>query len=156
MRRKEDDLEGTQRRRKVGAVIAAVVMIAVSSTAFASAASRYKEQITAFRAELKTQAEADAGGLAADDLVKVADWLDQSEKLLNEGKTDQAGYRLKRAEYGLDLTRALVGASQIAGKADEQEKAYGDSQAQIEKLKKEIEQLQTRKAELQKEINTYR
>lgn len=154
MRGKEEQLEGTQRR--VWMALAMIFVIGVSSTAIASAASRYKEQITAFRGELKTQAEADTGGLAADDLLQVAKWLDESEKLLAEGKTDEAGYRLKRAEYGLDLTRALVGASQIAGKADEQEKAFSEAQAQIGKLNKEIEQLQARKAELQKEINTYR
>ena len=82
-------MEGTQRR--VWMALAMIFVIGVSSTAIASAASRYKEQITAFRGELKTQAEADTGGLAADDLLQVANWLDESEKLLAEGKTDEAG-----------------------------------------------------------------
>ena len=50
MRGKEEQLEGTQRRAWMA--LAMIFVIGVSSTAIASAASRYKEQITAFRGEL--------------------------------------------------------------------------------------------------------
>lgn len=136
--------------------VAVAVVCASASPAFADAAARYRKQLETFRAEVTQQAEADEAGLASDELTLLADWLDQAETFLKQGDTDAAGYQLKRVEYGLDLVRALVAASQIEAKAKEQEAAHAQASEQVAKLKNEVDELVAKKAELQKQLQSLR
>lgn len=141
--------------RTFGAV-ALVGVLLLGTPGFADAVDRYKGKLDELRAELVTQSEQDAAGLAQDDIAQITTWLSQAEKHLNEGDSDEASYKLKRAEYGIDLVRALTVASQIEAKAAEQEQAFGQSDEQVATLKAEVEALQAKKSELTQQLNQVR
>ncbi len=146
----------TQSRHRWLGGLALLGILCVGVPGFAGAADRYKTQLEALRGELVTQSEQDAAGLAQSDIEQITTWLEQADAHLKAGDTDDAGYKLKRAEYGIDLVRALTVASQIEAKAVEQETAFGQSDDQVAALKAEVEALQAKKAELTQQLNQLR
>ena len=146
----------TPRQLVVACMLVASALALGAGPAFAGAADRYREQIQTFRAQLAEQAEADEAGLAAQDINKLADWLDEAESLLEQGETDEAGYRLKRVEYGLELVRALTAASQIQAQAENQELAATEARAQVTELEQQVTELKARKAELEQQLRQLR
>lgn len=146
----------TPLRRRLLAGCIALTLISASSLAIADASARQREQLAALRASLVTHAEQDDAKLASDDIQLVSSWLDQADELLAKREGDQASYRLKRAEYGVELVGAIVIASQIEAKANDQEAAFVRSDEQIAALKQEVEQLQQKRAALNSELNTLR
>ncbi len=128
----------------------------IASTGFADAVARYSEQLGLLRTELATQTDADAAGIAQDDIAKVTSWLEEAETKLAERDTEAASYLLKRSEYGLDLIRNLTVVSQIEAKAEAQEKSFAQADEQVATLKAEVEALNAKKADLQQQLNQLR
>jgi hypothetical protein len=124
----------------------------VSVAPLASAQDRNAQQIEQFRAMLAEQVEQDTGGLAKAARELIERWLDEAESLIKQGERTEATRRLKRVEDGMDWVRALVAASQVAGAADRQEEAAKTAADQVEALKKEIETLDAKRAEIQAQL----
>jgi phage shock protein A len=121
-----------------------------------AAQDRYVQQISAFRAVLAEQADLDKGQLAADERALMEQWLQEAEALLKKGDRTGAARRLKRVEDGMELVRALVVASQMAGDADTQEQSAKAAAEQVESMKKEIEALVAKRQELQSQLQQLR
>lgn len=138
--------------RALRAFALAVLLLGIPALASADGAST----LQTLRAELAAQSEQDAAGLAQDDIAQVTTWLAEADRHLEEGDSDEASYKLKRAEYGINLVRALTVASQVEAKAIEQETAFEQSDEQVATLKAEVEALQARKSELTQQLNQVR
>lgn len=136
------------------ACLALALVLGASSEG--AAQDRYAQQISAFRAVLAEQADLDKGQLAADERALMEQWLQEAEALLQQGDRAGAARRLKRVEDGVELVRALVVASQMAGDADTQEQSAKVAAEQVESMKKEIEALVAKRQELQSQLQQLR
>jgi hypothetical protein len=139
-------------RRLLSSLAAATLAISLLTAAPGWAQDRYVQQISAFRAVLAEQADMDKGALAADERALMEQWLAEAEELLAKGDRANAGRRLKRVEDGMELVRALVVASQMAGEADQQEQSAKAAAEQVSSMQKEIEALSARRQELQNQL----
>lgn len=113
-------------------------------------------QIEQFKTMLETVAESDTTGAVAEDRALVSKWLKEAEVLLANGDRDAAKKRLRRVELGMELVRALTATVEIRAAADEQEAAAHRAPETIAKLKQEVEALQRRKTELERELQQLR
>ncbi len=138
-----------------GALLIAALVFATPLIAPAQSGDP-QARISAMRAGLAQQAEADTAALAAADRADIAGWLDDAESLLRAGDRDQATRLIQRAEVGLDLVRQLALVSQIQGQAERQEKTHSEAVAQIAALRQEIATLQAQQRELEQELRTLR
>lgn len=139
-----------------GVVLAAGLILAPVGAAFADMGAKYKQQIETFKAQVITLSEADEAKLATDELTLLTRWLEESEKLLAVGDVDGAGYMLKRVEFGVDLATALVAASKIEARTQEQNASSEQMSKQIKELEAEVTKLQEKKAELQSQLDQLR
>jgi len=139
-----------------GSVLAAGLILAPVGAAFADMGAKYKQQIETFKAQVITLSEADEAKLATDELTLLTRWLEESEKLLAVGDVDGAGYMLKRVEFGVDLATALVAASKIEARTQEQNASSEQMSKQIKELEAEVTKLQEKKAELQSQLDQLR
>ena len=139
------------RRALAPALIAASVMFA---SGWVSAQEEAK--LAELRGALKTLSARDEASIAQDDVARIAGWLDEAKALLDSNDDEEAAYLLKRSEYGLALVAELVKVSQIEARASSQEQAAGQTDAQIEALKAEVEALQAKKSELTQQLNLTR
>jgi len=113
-------------------------------------------QIEQFKSMLETAAASDTTGAVAADRALVAKWLKEAEVLHASGNRDGAKKRLRRVELGMELVRALTATVEIRTAADEQEAAAHRAPETIASLKQEVEALQRRKAELERELQQLR
>lgn len=145
-------------RRLATSLTAAFLILALvlGASSEGAAQDRYVQQISAFRAVLAEQADLDKGQLAADERALMEQWLQEAEALLKKGDRTGAARRLKRVEDGMELVRALVVASQMAGDADTQEQSAKAAAEQVESMKKEIEALVAKRQELQSQLQQLR
>lgn len=139
-----------------GVVLAAGLVLAPVGTAFADMGAKYKQQIETFKTQVISLSEADEAKLATDELTLLTRWLEESEKLLALGDVDGAGYMLKRVEFGVDLATALVAASKIEARTQEQNASSEQMTKQIKELEAEVAKLQEKKAELQSQLDQLR
>jgi phage shock protein A len=133
-----------------------ILALVLGASSEGAAQDRYVQQISAFRAVLAEQADLDKGQLAADERALMEQWLQEAEALLKKGDRTGAARRLKRVEDGMELVRALVVASQMAGDADTQEQSAKAAAEQVESMKKEIEALVAKRQELQSQLQQLR
>jgi hypothetical protein len=138
--------------RRITALTALIIAFTLLIAAPGAAQDRYGQQITAFRAVLAEQADLDKGALAADERALMEQWLSEAEAMLAKGDRAGASRRLKRVEDGMELVRALVVASQLAGDADKQEQSAKAAAEQVESMKKEVEALTAKRQELQTQL----
>ena len=119
-------------------------------------AKEYASQIKAFNARVVALSKADEAELAKDDIARLALWLEEAERLLADREVREAGWRLKRVEYGVELVTELVEASHIKAEADKQRAAYDSAQTKIDELGAQIETLRAKKTQLTAQLGTLR
>jgi predicted nucleic acid-binding Zn-ribbon protein len=147
-------MESTKYSPRRRAALLVALFVALLGTPASAQDSRYKQQIQQFRSDLEEYSKLDEAGLADKDIAMVRSWLDDAETLVAKGQTETAKLRIKRVEYGLDLIRSMVTASQLRSKAEKQEQAFHQAREDIERLEAEIEALQKRRDELQSELES--
>ncbi len=135
-------------RHLLSSALVAIVLIASSAPAWAN----QTEQIEQLRAMLDEQDELDTEDAAKKDREMARKWLEEAEILVANGKEAAAKKRLRRVEFAVELVTALVAAAVIRQQAEEQEAAAYSSPDTLESLKQEVENLRTKKADLQREL----
>lgn len=139
-------------RRLCGAALTTAFVLGSVSPAFAGAADRYLQQIEQYREQLQTHAKRDIDKMAAEDINNIAAWLDEAERAIKQNQLSVARRRIKRAEYGLQLVAELVHASEISGRAKQQQATNKSAKEQIVKMEGEIKKLKAKKAELEQQL----
>lgn len=130
-----------------------VVMLLLGPNTYAN---ETEQQITQFRTMLEKHAQEDTAGATTADREMAMTWLKEAELLQANGDREAAKRRLRRVEASLDLIRALSATMGLRAAAEEQEAAAHKAPETLAALKAEIEELQRKKQELQRELQTLR
>lgn len=142
--------------KKWSLLILSLLLGAALLVPLAVASGSEAQQIANLRAELERLSESDQGGAGKEEIQRARGWLDEAERFLGERSHRQAEYRLRRADHTVDLIRALVEVGNIEATTAQQQERYEEAQAEIARLQEEIMELETRKAERERQLRELR
>lgn len=143
-------------RRKIWALIMIGFALILSTHAFAND-NASDEQVAHFETLLAEQQQSPGAEAAAQDIEQVREWLANAKVLLARGDDKAASALLRRVGVGVDLIVNITKVAEIQQAADDQESAYFIAeQEQIPELEEEIENLTSKKKELEAELDTLR
>jgi hypothetical protein len=117
--------------------------------------ARFKKQMTSYDKQLDQLAEKDEWGISKEVRKRARQWLDDAEVLLARGDAETANLVLQQVGDSVDLIQALITRKKLDVSAEEQEKTYYERKKEtIPQIEEEIEQLRSRKQELEQKIET--
>jgi hypothetical protein len=140
----------TSMRTAAIGIVAILLLATFGSLAMASGSA--SEQARNFAQELDSLAEADESGLAAADIQLARQWLAEANAAIERRDDRVVEYRLRRVDHSLDLIREIVQVGALRTATEAQKQRYEEAIAEIETLTGEIQELEERKANREREL----